>query len=43
MVLYSTWGGNRGIMAERTTGIEEYGEVMWVLEVAQTHEGVKDV
>lgn len=43
MVLYSIWGGNRGIMAEKIMGIEEYGEVTWVLEVTQTHKGVKDV
>lgn len=43
MVLYSTWGANRGIMAEGIRGIEAYGELMWVLEVAQTHEGVNDV
>lgn len=38
MVSYSTWGGNKGIM-----GIEEYAEVMQVLEVAQNHEGGKGV
>lgn len=30
-------------MAEGIMGTEEYEEVMWVLEVAQTHEGVKNV
>lgn len=30
-------------MAEGIRGIEAYGELMSVLEVAQTHEGVNDV
>lgn len=43
MVLYSAWGWNRGTIAEGMMETEEYGEVMWVLEMAHTHEGVKDV